>query len=311
MKISVLGAAGCVGSATAFHIAACRLADELVLLDVRQNVVEHHAVDIQMAVSKLDVKVRAGSFVDIAGSDVIVNAAGIHQDHAASPEERKEMLLRNVGIMREIGLQVRAQCPQAVIFTASNPVDLLNFALWRASGLPRRQIIGYSSNDTIRFRHFVAQVKGVEPSRVSGIVIGEHGPAQVPLFSSVRIDNRPVSFTEEEKRTVLAANPEFFRHIEGLKAGRTAGWTCAVGLAEVVEAVVKDTQALLPGSVVLEGEYGQQGLSIGVPLRLGKGGFSEIVELPLTGDEEQAFAAAVRKIAEGVSLVEEELVRLA
>ncbi len=228
MKVTIIGAAGCVGMSAAFHIAASGLADEVLLMDVRDNLVRHHAMDLSTAVSGLDVKVEAGGYEDMAGTDVVIDAAGLHGDITA---DRSELLVNNTRLVRDTALKLQENCPDAVIITAVNPVDPLNYALWLAGGFERRQVIGYSFNDTLRFREFVAGAKGVEVSRVEALTIGEHGLTQVPLFSSVRIDGEAVLFSDQEKQQIRSAYPAFFERLEGLKAGRTTGWTCAVGLA--------------------------------------------------------------------------------
>jgi len=304
MKITVVGAAGWVGMSAAFHIAASRLADEMVLIDVRENVVEHHAMDLSTAVAALKVRVKAGTYEDTGGSDVVINAAGLHQDITA---DRTEMLIKNVHLVRDTALQLRRYCPEAVVITAANPVDALNYATWLASGFDRRQLVGYSLNDTMRFREFVARAKGVEVSQVEALAIGEHGLTQVPLFSSVRIDGRLVPFTEEEKQGVRDEYRKFFERLEGLKAGRTTGWTCAVGLAALTRAVVNDTGEVLAGSAVLEGEYGQQGISMGVPIRLGKTGIQEILEWELAPDEQVGLERSVQVLKTNAMIVEETL----
>ncbi len=304
MKVTVVGAAGWVGMSAAFHVAASRLADEMVLIDVRENVAEHHAMDLSTAVSALNVKVKSGGYEDTAGTDVVINAAGLHQDITA---DRTQMLIKNVHLVRDTALQLRRHCPDAVIITAANPVDALNYATWLAGGFDRRQLVGYSLNDTLRFREFVARVKGVEVSRVEALAIGEHGFTQVPLFSSVRIDGRPVSFTEAEKQAIRDEYPRFFQRLEGLKAGRTTGWTCAVGLAALTRAIVDDTGEILAGSAVLEGEYGQRGLSMGVPIRLGKTGIQEILEWDLEPDEQAGLERSVEQLKANVRIVEETL----
>ena len=304
MKITVIGAAGWVGMSAAFHVAASKLADEMVLIDVRENLAEHHAMDLSTAVAALDVKVKAGTYEDTGGSDVVINAAGLHQDITA---DRTEMLIKNVHLVRDTALQLRRYCPEAVVITAANPVDALNYATWLASGFDRRQLVGYSLNDTMRFREFVARAKGVEVSQVEALAIGEHGLTQVPLFSSVRIDGRPVSFTEEEKQGVRDEYGTFFERLEGLKAGRTTGWTCAVGLAALTRAVVNDTGEVLAGSAVLEGEYGQQGMSMGVPIRLGKTGIQEILEWELAPDERAGLERSVQVLKRNAMIVEETL----
>jgi malate dehydrogenase len=304
VKVTVIGAAGWVGMSAAFHVAASRLTDEMVLIDVRENVAEHHAMDLSTAVAALNVKVKSGGYEDTAGTDLVINAAGLHQDITA---DRTEMLIKNVHLVRDTALQLRRYCPDAVVITAANPVDALNYATWLAGGFDRRQLIGYSLNDTLRFREFVARAKGVEAGRVEALAIGEHGSTQVPLFSLVRIDGRPVSFTEAEKQAIRDEYPKFFERFEGLKAGRTSGWTCAVGLAALTRAIVNDTGDIFAGSAVLEGEYGQQGLSMGVPIRLGKTGIQEILEWDLAPDEQAGLERSVEQLKAGVRLVDETL----
>ncbi len=164
----------------------------------------------------------------MAGSDIVINAAGAPQGLIA---DRMELLGKNLPIVRDIALQIKEHCPDAVVITATNPVDPLNYATWLAGGFDRRRVLGYSLNDSARFREMVAQKKGVEVNRVQATVVGEHGSTQVYLFSSVRIDGEPVSFTEDEKAEIRAEIPGILKRLEELQAGRTAGWSCAVGLA--------------------------------------------------------------------------------
>jgi malate dehydrogenase len=304
MKLTVIGGDGWIGSSTAFHIGALGLADEIVLIDVRKSMAEQHAIDMSTAVSMLDVKVKAGEYEDMAGSDLVMSTAGIPHtgDYA-------EMLAKNTVLTRDIAGQIRKFCPQALIITASNPVDPLNYAVWRAGGFDRRQVIGYSLNDSFRFREFVAKAKGVKVSEVEATVVGEHGPAQVPLFSSVRIDGKSVAFSEAEKQSIRDARPELFKHIEALQkeTGRTAGWTCAIGLAMLAGAIAGDTGEVFPCSAVLEGEYGLRGLSMGVPVRIGRTGVREILEWDLAPDEHTAFADCARQLKGAAETVDQVL----
>jgi len=304
MKVTVIGAAGWVGMSAAFYVAASRLADEMVLIDVRENLVEHHAMDLSTAVSGLDVKVKAGGYEDTVGTGVVINAAGLHGDITA---DRTEMLIKNTRLVRDTALQLQKYCPEAVVVTAVNPVDALNYAIWLTGGFERRQLVGYSLNDTLRLREFAARAKGVAVSRVQGLAIGEHGFTQVPLFSSVRIDGEPVSFSEQEKQGIRDAYHAFFERLEGLKAGRTTGWTCAVGLAALTRAVAEDTGETLAGSAILEGEYGQRGISMGVPIKLGRTGIQEILEWDLAPDEQAALERSAEQLKVNARIVEETL----
>ena len=302
MKVTVIGAAGSVGAPSAFYIAASGLADEVVLIDMRPNVVQQHAMDMSTAVSALDISVIAGTDEDLAGSDVVINAAGVPQGLIT---DRMEMLPKNLPLVRETALKIKRYCPDAFVITATNPVDPLNYAMWRAGGFDRRKTVGYSFNDSFRFREMVARAKGVKVSRVEATVLGEHGSSQVPLFSSVRIDGRPVSFTEQEKTDIRVEVPNILRRYEELQSGRTAGWTCAVGLAAMMRAIVMDTGGIYPCSCVLEGEYGQTGLSMSVPVSLGRDGVREIKEWELAPDELEGLERTTAVLRASAQIVDD------
>jgi malate dehydrogenase len=292
MKISVIGASGNVGSAVAFYIASRHLADEMVLIDnPRPDMVAFHAWDINTAVTGHDMIVRAGDYPDMGNSDIVVVAAG----SARIVQDRKEVLPQNLTIIQDISNKVRQYCPDAVIITASNPVDSLNYAMFRCSNLDRRKIIGYTYNDSIRFRMRLGQELGVSSSRVEAYVIGEHGESLVQLFSHVRLDGKPVTFTEaiKEKMRRQVAEGQQQRDAFSQQTGRTAAWTTAVGLEEVVYAITGNTGRLIPCSVPLQGEYGCRNMSMSVPVILGKGGVKQIVEWPLVPDEQALLTKTI------------------
>ena len=188
MKVTVIGAAGSVGAPAAFYIGVSGLIDELVLIDMRPNVVQQHALDMSTAMSDLGVKVTAGAYEDLAGSDLVINAAGVPQGLIA---DRMEMLPKNIPLVRDVALAVKRYCADAFVITATNPIDPLNYCTWRAGGFDRHQVIGYAVNDSTRFREIIARTKGVKTVQVQATVIGEHGSTQVPLFSSARVDGAP------------------------------------------------------------------------------------------------------------------------
>ena len=304
MKVAVIGAAGSVGAPAAFYLAVLGLAEEIVLIDLRENVVQQHAMDMGTASAPMGVRVKAGSYQDLPGSDVVINAAGMPQGLIA---DRMEMLPKNLPLIQTIAQEIRMRAPNAVVITATNPVDPLNYAVWQSTGFSRWKVIGYSLNDSLRFREMVAHQKGVPVREVEAFVIGEHGSTQVPLFSSVRIGGRPVQFSPAEKEAILAEIPNILRRYEELQAGRTAGWTCAVGLASIVRAIRDNTGEIFPCSLVLEGEYGLRNLSMGVPARLGRGGVIEILEWNLAPDEKERFARSAEWLSAAARKVDEEL----
>ena len=300
VRVAVIGAAGSVGGPVAFYLGASKSADDMLLVDVRQNVAEQHAMDMSTAFSSLDVVVRAGTLEDLAGSDIVINTVGAPQGVIT---DRMEMLGENIPLVRDIAVQIERQCPAALVITVTNPVDPLNYAAWRAGGFGRHQTLGYTLNDSLRFREMVARAKGVQPRVVEAVVIGEHGSTQVPLFSSVRIGGLPAAFNRDEKDSIRAEMRSILRRYEDLKSGRTAGWTCAVGMAALVRAVRDDTGGVFPCSVVLDGEYGLRGLSMSVPVALGREGVREIIEWELAPDEREQLdrtAAALVTAARSV-----------
>jgi len=268
MKISVVGAVGTVGSCTAYTLAIQGLAGELVLLDAKQNILLNHCMDIKAAVvGRQDVLIRAGNYADMQDSDIVVVSAGVHFP-GSTP--LKDKLDANIPIMREIAVNVKKFCPQAILIIATNPVDLMNYAAYLSSSLDRKQFIGYNFNDTLRLRMATADVLNIKYSRVEGIVAGYHPAAPVFLFSSIKVDGKPYFLKEETKVKLKEELGNYLKSFEALKAGRTAGWTSAAGISIIVRAIKDDSKAILPCSAVLDGEYGQRQLSMGVPAIIGK-----------------------------------------
>lgn len=305
MKITVIGAAGSVGAPAVFYLAAKGLADEILMIGgKRQNVLKQHAMDISTAVSAKDVVIRAGDYGDMAGSDIVINAAGAPQGLIA---DRMEMLPKNVELIKQIAAQVKRYCPDAFVITATNPVDPLNYAMYLAGGFDRRKLIGYSINDSFRFKEMLASAYNVKVSQVDGLVIGEHGSTQVLLFSTAAIDGQKVFVDEKIKADIRSEVPNILKRYEAFKAGRTAGWTCAVGLEIITRAVVENSGAVIPCSVVLDGEYGLKGLSMSVPVKLGKDGVAEILEYELAADEQEGLKKTVETLTSAARIVDQNI----
>jgi malate dehydrogenase len=218
-----------------------------------------------------------------------------------------EMLPKNIPLIYDIALQIKRYCPKAIVITATNPVDPLNYATWRVGDFDRRQVIGYTINDSYRFREMAAHAKGVPTSRVQATVIGEHGNSQIPLFSSVLIDGQTVSFTENEKQSIRAQIPNILKRYEALQTGRTAGWTSAIGMAAITRAILQNTGEAFPCSVILAGEYGQNDLSLSVPVALGRDGVQKIFEWKLAPDEQEGLTRCVDVLKNSARIVDESL----
>lgn len=305
MKITVIGAAGSVGAPAVFYLAANRLADEFLMVGgQRKNILEQHAIDIRTAVSSRDVLIRTGDYSDMSGSDIVINTAGVPQGLIA---DRMEMLPKNIDLIKNISEKISKYCPDAFIITATNPVDPLNYATFLTGGFDRKKVIGYSINDSFRFREFLAKAYNVKVSQVDGIVIGEHGSTQVYLFSTAKIDGKKINVSEEIKAKIKAEIPNILKRLEELQSGRTAGWTCAIGLEKIVRAIVEDSKEVIPCSVMLDGEYGVSGISMSVPVKLGKNGVLDIIEYDLALDEVEGVKKTFATLKAAARIVEVKL----
>jgi malate dehydrogenase len=305
MKITILGAAGTLGSCTAFNIISHKLADELVLIDPWENMLKAHWMDLSTAATGQDITLRLGSYEQMRGSDIVVMAAGAPSDTISS---RNELLPGNLPIVKENAAQIKQHCPDAIVITATNPVDPLNYAMYLLdSNRERRRFIGYSLNDTFRFRKMSALALGVKPARVSGMVIGEHDASQVMLFSTLRLDGKPVESDEEFRNKIKQQASFTLQSLESLKPRRTSGWTTAVGIASVIQAITDNTGEMLPCSAVFDGEYGYHRLSMGAPAIIGREGVRKIIELELDQDEEEALENSARTVEPYMRFVEDGL----
>ena len=302
MKVAIVGAAGTLGSCAAFIIAIQKLADELLLIDPWENMLKAHWMDLTTAAAGQDVSVRRGTFKDLKGSDIVVVTAGAPSGVISS---RSELITGNLPIIKENAEKIRQYCPDAIVITETNPVDPLNYATYlvnRHAG--RNKFIGYTMNDTIRFRMWAAEVIGVGPSNVQGLVIGEHGHSQVMLFSSLRVKGKPVNIDEATKKRMRSLPPQILHDYETLQPKRTAGWTSAVGTAAVINAIKNNTREVIPCSAVLDGEYGCHNMSMTVPAVIGRKGILDIKILELAKDEQAALENTVNVLSPLMQYVE-------
>lgn len=157
-----------------------------------------------------------------------------------------EYLHDNIPLIRDTARKIARFCPDAVVITTTNPVDPLNYAMYRCSGFDRQKLLGYSLNDSIRFRMMIAKALGVKSTQVDGIVMGEHGENLVMLFSSVRVDGKPITVTDDFKQNIRKELPNILKSFEKLRTGRTAGWTSAIGLASMVGSNSREHRAGYP-----------------------------------------------------------------
>ena len=292
MKIFIAGGAGTLGSCIAQALAANALADEIVLYDVNRGLAANHAMDLLESVCLTSTTdVRVGAIADMRGSDIVIPVVSVGgNDYIKTMEQTVPVLL-------ELVTQVESLTPDAVVITASNPVDVLNSLFFQRTGLPSSRWLGVSYNDTIRFRRALGLVLKAPLSRITAFTIGEHGAAKVPVFSRVEIDGKPFVLDSEHKEAILKEMDQWWdSYVNHTTRQRTAGWTTAFSVAEMIRRIRGLEDSPITCSCVLNGQYGKTGVSVGVPVRLNKHGVAEIIELALDMDEKAAFEASVTKI---------------
>ncbi len=296
-KVSVIGAAGTVGAAAGYNIALEGLADELVFVDIpdKEDETVGQAEDVNHGTAyDSNTTVRQGTYADTAGSDVVVITAGIPRQPG---QTRIDLADDNAPIMEDIQSSLDEYSDEYVSITTSNPVDLLNRHLYEQGDRPREQVIGFGGRlDSARFRHVLANRFEAPVENVEATILGEHGDAQVPVFSKVRVDGTDPDFSAEEKEEILADLQESAMDVIERK-GATE-WGPGRGVAHMVEAVLEDTGEVLPASVKLDGEFGHEDVAFGVPVKLGADGVEEIVEWDLGEFEHEGMAEAAEKLSE-------------
>jgi malate dehydrogenase len=294
-KVSVIGAAGTVGAATAYSLALREVADELVLVDIpdMEDTTVGQAADTNHGIAyDSNTTVRQGDYEATAGSDVVVITAGIPRQPG---QTRLDLAEDNAPIMEDIGASLAEHNDEFVSITTSNPVDLLNRHLYETGVRPRESVIGFGGRlDSARFRYVLASRAGVPVRNVEATILGEHGDAQVPVFSKVRIDGRDPAFDADQRAAILEDLTASAMDVIERK-GATE-WGPASGVAHMVEAVLGDTGEVVPGSLQLDGEYGLTDTAVGVPLKLGAGGVQEVLEWSLEESERDRLQEAAGKL---------------
>jgi malate dehydrogenase len=288
VKVTIVGGAGGVGASTAFNLALLRGPHEIVLVDSRPAMLTSHLMDLEQVLEQSPgAAVRAGEIGDVHDADVIVLVSATPLTVGTS---RLEYLAANALIADGLADEL-APAWGGVILVVTNPVDPLVTRLQQRTGLGRRRILGYTLNDSLRLRTGLARALGVAPGRVEAWVLGEHGDTSVPLFGRVRLDGMPVVPTPAQ----AAAAEEYLRtwyvrHVE-LDSGRSSTWTSGLGVARMV-AALGSAGELWSASLVLDGEYGIEGVAVTVPVTLGRGGAERIHVWDMSPGELAALGAS-------------------
>ena len=291
-KVTVVGA-GNVGATAANVIALRGVADEVVMIDIKEGVSEGKAMDMMQTANMLDmntcIKGVTNDYAATANSDVVVITSGIPRKPGMT---REELIGVNAGIVKQVTESVLQFSPNAVIVCVSNPMDTMTYLIHKISGLPKNRIIGMGGAlDSSRFKYYLSQALKANPNEVEGFVIGGHGDTtMIPMKRFATLRGIPVSnFLDKDTIEKVVADTMVGGATLTKLLGTSAWYAPGAAAAEVVEAIIHDHKAIIPCSALLEGEYGEKDLCIGVLCELGKDGIERIIEIDLDHEEKELF----------------------
>ncbi len=303
MKITVIGA-GNVGATTAQRIVDKQLANEVVLVDVIDGIPQGKALDISEAtpVEKTDVKVvGSNGYTETANSDIVVITAGIARKPGMS---RDDLMNTNSGIVKSCTEAAVAKSPGAIIVVVSNPLDVMTYVAMKISGFERHRVIGMAGVlDAARFRSFIAAELNVSVEDVNAFVLGGHGDSMVPLPRYSTVAGIPITELLSQAtvdRLVKRTRDGGIEIVNYLKTG-SAYYAPSSSAVTMIESIVRDKKRILPCAAWLQGEYGLRDTFVGVPVKLGKKGMEEIIQIRLNADEQAALAKSAEDVKSSIA----------
>ncbi|MBQ7041422.1 MAG: malate dehydrogenase [Muribaculaceae bacterium] len=298
-KVTVVGA-GNVGATCANVLVTTGVADEVVLIDIKEGLSEGKTMDIMQTASILGLNTRmvgvTNDYEKTANSDVVVITSGIPRKPGMT---REELIGVNAGIVKSVTDNVLKYSPNAIIVCVSNPMDTMTYLIHKTSGLPKNRIIGMGGAlDSARFKYFLSQSLNANPNEIEGIVIGGHGDTtMIPLTRYAAYRGIPVSslIDAEALKKIAADTMVGGATLTGL-LGTSAWYAPGAAAAQVAAAIIHDQKRMITCSALLEGEYGEKDLCIGVPCILGRNGIEKIVEFDLNDEEKELFAKSAAAV---------------
>ena len=300
-KVVIVGT-GFVGSSTAYALMIKGVFQEIVLIDANAAKAEGEAMDISHGLPYAHhMSVRSGTYEECADAGIVIVTAGAAQKPG---ETRLDLIKKNSAIMRSIVSQIKASGFDGILLIVANPVDILTHVAYVESGLPKERVIGSGTVlDTARFKHLLSTALKVDARNVHGIIIGEHGDSELPVWSITNIGGMPFSEfcavrglknrDELMNRIHEEVRDSAYRIIE--RKGATY-YGVATAVARICEVIVKNEHTMLPVSAELNGEYGFEGLSLSVPAIVGENGVETVLELSLNYEEKKQLAASAKTL---------------
>jgi len=299
MKVTVVGA-GAVGATCADNIARKELAEELVLLDIKEGLAEGKAQDMMQSATLLGFDTRiTGSTSDYsktANSNVVVITSGLPRKPGMT---REELIGTNAGIVKTVTRNILKYSPDAILIIISNPMDTMTYLTLKESGLPKERIIGMGGTlDSARFKYQLSQHLGCSPADLNALVIGGHGDTtMIPLIRFATWNSVPVTrLLSEEKQKQIVADTMVGGATLTKLIGTSAWYAPGAAGAALVESIVRDEKKLFTCCVSLNGEYGQKDICLGVPVVIGKNGWEKIIPFELNNDENALFAKSAEAV---------------
>ena len=297
-KVAVVGA-GNVGATAAQRLAEKNLARTVVLIDVIEGVPQGKALDQYQSgpIEGFDARViGTNGYDEAAGAEVFVVTAGIARKPGMS---RDDLVKTNAGIVKSVGEQIKRVAPNAIVVVVSNPLDVMCYVAMKATGFPRERVIGMAGVlDTARYRMFLAEAIGVSVEDIQAMVLGGHGDTMVPLPSYTTVSGIPVTQLIDQAKLdaiVDRARNGGAEIVAFLKTG-SAYYAPSAAAVQMVEAIAHDKKRILPCSAWLTGEFGLKDVFCGVPVKIGRAGLEQIVEIKLSADERTALHASAEAV---------------
>jgi malate dehydrogenase len=303
-KVTVVGA-GNVGATLGQRVAERDYAD-VVLVDVIPDMPQGKALDILEAGPVLGYDsevIGANSYDETAGSDVVIITSGIARKPGMS---RDDLIRTNQGIVTQVTQEIVSRSPNAILICVTNPLDAMVQLAWKVSGFPKNRVIGMAGVlDTARFRTFIAQELGVSVRDVQAFVLGGHGDTMVPLarLSSVAGVPLPDLIPAERLEQIVQRTRDGGAEIVQLLKTGSAYYAPSAAVLQMVDSIILDKKMIMPCSVYLEGEYGINGLFVGVPAKLGANGVEEVIQLDLTESERAALQKSADSVKELIGVM--------
>jgi malate dehydrogenase len=303
-KITVIGA-GNVGATCAHRLADKQLGD-VVLIDILEGVPQGKALDLLEAgpIEGYDVRVKGtNDYADTANSDVVVMTAGFPRKPGMS---RDDLLKANYDVVKATIEKVAKTSPEAFLIMVTNPLDAMAQTALKVSGFSKNRVIGMAGVlDTARFRTFIAEALNVSVQNVQGFVLGGHGDTMVPVPRYTTVAGIPVAelMPQDKLNAIIERTRKGGGEIVSYLKTGSAFYAPSAAAVEMVEAIFFDRKKILPCAAYLEGEYGINGLYVGVPVKLGKNGIEEIIQIKLTAEEQAALQKSADSVAELVKII--------